>query len=95
MSGGSGIVTLQLDASLEQTIDFVAALEIFSLAESLGGIESLIGYPFLMSHGAFPRDEKLRKGIAENTVRLSVGIENVDDLCDDLGRALDRAAGAA
>ena len=62
--------------------------------KSLGGIESLIGYPFVMSHGAFPADEKLRKGIGEATVRLSVGIENVEDLCDDLAQALEQAASA-
>ena len=56
-------------------------------------MESLIGYPFLMSHGAFPEETKLRKGIGHGTVRLSVGIEDADDLCDDLGQALQSAAG--
>ena len=48
----------------------------------------MIGYPFLMSHGAFPAEEKRRKGITEATVRLSVGIENIEDLCDDIEQAL-------
>ena len=60
----------------------------------LGGIESLIGCPFVMSHGAFPAELKRRKGISEATVRLSVGIENPDDLCNDLAQALERAASA-
>ena len=63
--------------------------QLFSLGESLGGVESLIGYPFTMSHGAFPPEEKRRKGISEATVRLSVGIEDADDLCADLAQALD------
>jgi len=95
MRGFGGMVTIDLAGGAEAAQRFCNATRIFSLAESLGGIESLIGYPFLMSHGAFPRDEKLRKGITENTVRLSVGIENADDLCDDLGRALERATGTA
>jgi cystathionine beta-lyase/cystathionine gamma-synthase len=95
MRGFGGMVTVDLAGGAAAARSFCNATRIFSLAESLGGIESLIGYPFLMSHGAFPSDEKLRKGIAENTVRLSVGIENVDDLCDDLGQALERATEAA
>ena len=68
------------------------ATHLFSLAESLGGVESLIGYPWSMSHAAFPDEEKRRKGISERTVRLSVGIEHVDDLCEDLDQALQAAA---
>ncbi len=64
---------------------------LFALGESLGGVESLIGYPWSMSHAAFPPEEKLRTGISEGSVRLSVGIEDADDLCADLGQALDRA----
>ena len=67
---------------------FCEATRIFSLGESLGGVESLVGYPWSMSHAAFPAEKKRRKGITEGTVRLSVGIEHVDDLCDDLARAL-------
>ena len=71
---------------------FSEATRLFSLGESLGGVESLIGYPWTMSHAAFPPEEKRRKGITEATVRLSVGIEHADDLCADLGQALERAA---
>jgi cystathionine beta-lyase/cystathionine gamma-synthase len=92
MRGFGGMVTVDLAGGEEAARRFCNATRIFSLAESLGGVESLIGYPFLMSHGAFPAEEKRRKGISEATVRLSVGIENVDDLCDDLTRAFERAA---
>jgi cystathionine beta-lyase/cystathionine gamma-synthase len=91
MRGFGGMVAVDLAGGEEAARRFCNATHIFSLAESLGGVESLIGYPFLMSHGAFPAEEKRRKGITEATVRLSVGIENVDDLCGDLAQALERA----
>ena len=73
---------------------FAEATRLFALAESLGGVESLVGYPWTMSHGAFPAEEKRRKGITEATVRLSVGIESADDLCADLTQALEAASTA-
>jgi len=91
MSGGAGIVTLLLDAPLEQTIDFVAALEIFSLAESLGGIESLADHPASMTHASIPRAEREKVGIFDGLIRLSVGIEACSDLIDDIDQALERA----
>jgi cystathionine gamma-lyase len=91
MSGGAGIVTLQLAASLEKTIDFVAALEIFALAESLGGIESLVDHPASMTHASIPRAEREKVGIYDGLVRLSVGIEDVSDLIADLDRGLESA----
>lgn len=91
MSGGSGIVTLELDADLDTTIAFVSGLDLFALAESLGGIESLIDHPATMTHGSIPRAEREKVGIYDGLVRLSVGIENVDDLIEDLDRALVKA----
>jgi len=91
MSGGSGIVTLELDASLEQTTVFVSALQVFSLAESLGGIESLADHPASMTHASIPREEREKVGIRDGLVRLSVGIEALDDLVADLDRALTKA----
>ena len=91
MSGGAGIVTLQLEADLETTKDFVSGLELFSLAESLGGIESLIDHPASMTHASIPRSEREKVGIFDGLVRLSVGIENVEDLLADIGQALARA----
>jgi cystathionine gamma-synthase len=95
MSGGSGIVTLQLEADLETTKDFASGLELFSLAESLGGIESLIDHPASMTHASIPRAEREKVGIFDGLVRLSVGIENVEDLLADIGQALRKAGLAA
>lgn len=62
----------------------------FSLAESLGGVESLIGHPASMTHGSIPREERLKVGLTDSLIRLSVGIEDVEDLIEDLERALDQ-----
>ncbi len=94
MRGFGGMVALDLRAGEPAARALCAATELFVLGESLGGVESLIGYPWSMSHGAFAPEEKRRKGIGEGTVRLSVGIEHADDLCADLGQALDAAARA-
>jgi cystathionine beta-lyase/cystathionine gamma-synthase len=91
MRGFGGIVTIDLAGGARAARALCESTRLFALGESLGGVESLIGYPWTMSHAAFPPEEKLRKGISEATVRLSVGIEDADDLCDDLGRALERA----
>ena len=92
MSGGSGIVTFELDADLETTTAFVSGLEVFALAESLGGIESLVDHPASMTHASIPREEREKVGILDGLVRLSVGVEHVDDLLADLDRSL-RSAG--
>jgi len=94
MRGFGGMVTIELEGGAAAARAFCAATRVFSLAESLGGVESLVGYPWTMSHAAFPPDEKRRKGITEGTVRLSVGIEHVDDLCADLEDALAAARAA-
>jgi cystathionine beta-lyase/cystathionine gamma-synthase len=95
MSGGSGIVTFVLDANLETTKDFVSGLELFALAESLGGIESLIEHPASMTHASIPRSDREKVGIFDGLVRLSVGIENVEDLRTDIDRAFSKAGLAA
>jgi cystathionine gamma-lyase len=95
MRGFGAVVTVDLDAGEAAARAFCNATRVFSLAEGLGGVESMIGYPFLMSHGAFPAEEKRRKGISEATVRLSVGIENIEDLMGDLEQALAQSTGAA
>ena len=94
MRGFGGMLALDLEGGEPAARAFCAATDVFSLGESLGGVESLVGYPWSMSHAAFPAEEKLRKGITEATVRLSVGIEHPDDLCADLERALEAAATA-
>ena len=88
MRGFGGMVTVELRGGATAAKQFCEATRLFSLAESLGGVESLIGYPFLMSHAAFSAEEKRAKGITEGVVRLSVGLEDADDLCDDLLQAL-------
>jgi cystathionine beta-lyase/cystathionine gamma-synthase len=85
------VVTIELVAGEAAARRFVAQTRLFSLCEGLGGVESQIGYPWSMSHGSFPPEQKLRKGITQATVRLSVGIEDAGDLCNDLARALEAA----
>jgi cystathionine beta-lyase/cystathionine gamma-synthase len=92
MRGFGGMVTIDLAGGAAAARAFCESTRLFALGESLGGVESLVGYPWTMSHAAFPPEEKLRKGISEATVRLSVGIEHADDLCADLAQALERAA---
>jgi cystathionine beta-lyase/cystathionine gamma-synthase len=88
MTGGSGIVSFELDAGLEATKDFVSSLELFSLAESLGGIESLVEHPASMTHASIPRSEREKVGISDGLIRISVGIEDAEDLRADLAAAL-------
>lgn len=95
MSGFGGMVTIDLAGGEAAALAFCRSTKLFSLGESLGGVESLVGYPFTMSHGAFPAEEKLRKGISPATVRLSVGIEHADDLCADIEQALATASRAS
>ncbi len=73
---------------LERRDRFLKRIQIFTLAESLGGVESLISNPFVMTHGSIPREEKEAMGLTESLVRLSVGIEDLDDLIADLDQAL-------
>ncbi len=92
MRGFGGIVTIEVAGGEAAARRLCESTRVFSLGESLGGVESLIGYPWEMSHAAFAPDEKRRRGVSEAIVRLSVGIEDADDLCEDLAAAL--AAGA-
>jgi len=89
MRGFGGVVTIDLAGGADAAHALCGATEHFALTEGLGGVESQIGYPWLMSHGASPAEEKRSKGITEGTVRLSVGIEHPADLCADLARALE------
>lgn len=85
-----GIVTIEMAGGETAARALCEQTRVFTLAESLGGVESLIGYPWLMSHGAFESQFKEAKGITRATVRLSVGIEDADDLVEDLAQALAR-----
>ena len=88
MRGFGGMVTLLLETDLAGTRRFMEATHLFSLAESLGGVESLINHPALMTHGAIPLETRLELGITDSLVRLSVGVENVEDLKEDIRTAL-------
>ncbi len=88
MGDFGGIVTVELAGGETAARALCEQTRVFTLAESLGGVESLIGYPWLMSHGAFEAQFKEAKGITRATVRLSVGIEDADDLVEDLAQAL-------
>ena len=89
MDDFGGMVSFELDASLEEAADAVSETEVFTLAESLGGVESLIEQPATMTHAAIPRAEREAAGLTDGLIRASVGIENVDDLKRDLERAID------
>ena len=88
MSDFGGMLSFRIkDYSKEQTIKFLEKLHLFTLAESLGGVESLCGHPATMTHASIPKEEREKSGVTDSLIRLSVGIEDVDDLIDDLKNA--------
>jgi cystathionine gamma-lyase len=89
MRGFTGMISVEL-GSLERATRFVEGTRLFALAESLGGVESLIGHPAIMTHASVPREMRDRMGVSDGLVRLSVGIEDVEDLLEDLDNALKR-----
>jgi cystathionine gamma-lyase len=86
--GGSGVVTFFLKGGLAEARGFLERLEVFTLAESLGGVESLVDHPAIMTHASLPAESRAKLGISDSLVRLSVGIEDVEDLIADLASAL-------
>lgn len=89
MRGFGGMIAFSLKGNkLEDAHKVVSKVKIFALAESLGGVESLIGHPATMTHAAIPKDEREKTGIVDSLIRLSVGIEDADDLIADLKQAL-------
>jgi cystathionine gamma-synthase/cystathionine gamma-lyase len=94
MSGFGGMVSFVLTGPQERALDFAHRLRYFSLAESLGGVESLICHPARMTHGSIPKQDRERRGVTDGLLRLSVGIEDEDDLIDDLTQALEAVAPA-
>lgn len=88
MSGFGGMVTFEIAGGLAAAQRFLAALRIFTLAESLGGVESLVEHPALMTHASLPADQRAALGIGDGLLRLSVGIETQADLLEDLRQAL-------
>jgi len=90
MHGFGGMITIHLDSDLAGTRRFLEHTKLFALAESLGGVESLIEHPALMTHGSIPAGQRAALGIDDTLVRLSVGVEDLDDLREDLALALDQ-----
>jgi len=88
MSGFGGMLSFRIkDFNKDQTIKFLEKLHLFTLAESLGGVESLCGHPATMTHASIPVEEREKSGVTDSLIRLSVGIEDVDDLIEDLKNA--------
>jgi len=88
MSDYGGMVTIELDGDAARAHRFCSSLKVFSLAESLGGVESLCSHPATMTHASIPRSVREAHGITDSLVRLSVGIEDIDDLLTDIRQAL-------
>ena len=88
MCGFGGMISFELKGDLERAKRMISSCKVFSLAESLGGVESLIGHPASMTHGSIPREERLKAGLVDGLIRLSVGIEDAADLTADLDSAL-------
>ncbi|OAQ42214.1 cystathionine gamma-synthase [Pedobacter psychrophilus] len=89
MRGFGGMISIVLkDADLAETFRISGSFKVWTLAESLGGVESLINHPASMTHGSIPKEEREKVGVVDNLLRLSVGVEDVDDLIEDLKNAL-------
>jgi cystathionine beta-lyase/cystathionine gamma-synthase len=88
MKSFGGMITIHLDSDLDGARRFLENTQLFALAESLGGVESLIEHPALMTHGSIPPEQRAQLGIDDTLIRLSVGVEDVEDLRADLANAL-------
>jgi cystathionine beta-lyase/cystathionine gamma-synthase len=88
MCGFGGMISFELKGDLERAKRMISSCKIFSLAESLGGVESLISHPASMTHGSIPREERLKAGLVDGLIRLSVGVEDAADLTADLDSAI-------
>ncbi|HSP80472.1 MAG TPA: cystathionine gamma-synthase [Myxococcaceae bacterium] len=91
MKGFGGMATFEIRGGLEAARTFLKTVKIFACAESLGGVESLIEHPAIMTHASVPKETREKLGISDGFIRLSVGIEDAQDLIDDLAQALDAA----
>lgn len=89
MRGFGGMISIEL-GSLDNAVKFFNGLKIFSRAESLGGVESLVCHPVSMTHGSVPKEEREKFGLTDGLVRLSVGVEDYEDLLDDINNALEK-----
>jgi cystathionine gamma-lyase len=93
MKGYAGMITFFIKGNMQHARKFLENLHVFSLAESLGGVESLVDHPAIMTHASIPAETRAKLGITDTLIRLSVGIESVDDLKTDLDNALNSAHG--
>jgi len=92
MKAFGGMISFELkQESIEAARTLLSNTKLFSLAESLGGVESLINHPASMTHASIPREERIKNGLSDTLIRLSVGIEDADDLIEDLAQAIERA----
>ena len=89
MRGFGGMISFELkNNSAEETKRVLSATRLFSLAESLGGVESLISHPASMTHASIPREERIKNGLNDSLIRISAGIEDAGDLMEDLDQAI-------
>jgi len=89
MRGFGGMISFTLKGDrMEEAMTVLSSTKLFALAESLGGVESLLGHPASMTHASIPREERLKNGLADTLIRLSVGLEDAEDLIADLEQAL-------
>lgn len=89
MRGFGGMISFVLkEDNMDAAVNVLKNTKLFALAESLGGVESLIGHPATMTHGSIPREERIKNGLPDSLIRLSVGIEDADDLIEDLRQAI-------
>lgn len=93
MKRPGGMISFVIKGGMEASRRFLTGMEVFSLAESLGGVESLIEHPAIMTHASIPKQMREARGIDDGLIRISVGIEHVNDLVEDLKAALERAGG--
>jgi cystathionine gamma-lyase/cystathionine beta-lyase len=89
MKGFGGIVSFELKGTIEAVNNFLKRIKVFALAESLGGAASLAEHPATMTHASMPKEHREKVGITDELIRLSVGLENIDDLIEDLSQALE------
>jgi cystathionine beta-lyase len=89
MRGFGGMISFTLlGNNLDEALEIVKKVKLFALAESLGGVESLIGHPATMTHASIPKDVREKSGVVDSLIRLSVGVEDAEDLIEDLQQAL-------
>jgi cystathionine gamma-lyase len=91
MSGFGGMISFEVQGGIEAGKKVATSTKLFSLAESLGGVESLIGHPATMTHAAIPPEQRAAVGLSDGLIRISVGIEDIEDLLADLAQALEQA----